>query len=560
MYPTTVMEKLYTLILLLTAGASYAQHNYEFYVDSVELFVASGAEIHVNGDVHLMGTSTFTNNGLVRTQGNTFGSIDMQQRGTGTYRIENSTINTGEWQSLNGRLNVRGGQAQIGVDDGSFYDLELANDMGVVQVTGNSHTDVRNTVDFYAGSVHTRIVTANVPGAPLSPIYPANGADYPGLFGLMNPQQGGATLINSSVDIGGNSSAFDAGYIQGNFRRAVDPVGGVYGFVVGLEPAGAGSQRGFQYMQIDLGANNYDVITTYFQSAEDNTMTSQVECTSYLINYFGGWDSGQWVLSDINGTGTGPYRVQVWPQDTNLPGHTVWLITKDNAISGTANDCGPSYVGLDRDGYTSFNFGQSQFGVAASSSSILPVELTSIRADGMSDYIEVVWDVASEHNTSHYELERSEDAVSFQFIESIDAFGTTTEAQTYQYDDRAVSFFQDYYYRLKIVDNDGSYEYSPVVSARLNQEFDGFSDASLNVYPNPSSDQFLLMFGTEEERSLELTVTNALGQKVFIESMTVGTGNTLVKLAAEEWSPGVYQLFVVDLETNESIVKRLIKQ
>lgn len=545
----------YLLASFAFFGTLHAQHNNELYNDGALIHVQAGAEVHVWGDVHMReATGNLQNNGLIKVQGHSYSDNLFQQSGTGTYRVENSNVNIGERQFIQGSYAVRGGQAQIGVNDGSFYNLELANDQGIVYLVGTGNiADVRNSVDYNVGTVHNRIVTHDI-GATGAITFPANGSLYTGVFGVMNPTAGQATQADNSVTIGGNMSTFDVGYVQGNLRRAINPAGGSYGYVLGLEPAGAGAQRGMQYVRLDFVANNYDVITGYFESASSNAGVAGLECSGQLIDYFGGSDHGEWVFEDINGTGTGTYEVTVWPQDDNLITAPIWMITKDDAFQGTANDCGPTPVGLSRSGFNGF----SEFGVAAPTSA-LPIELIDISALGVEDHIKVVWNVASESNLSHYELERSENGVDFEWIASKDAQGNTTNALSYQYDDYDVRGFQHYYYQVRSVDLDGSYEYTPVVVASIDGFGEGFNENAVSIYPNPTSSNTAIAIHADQQLSLVMTVTTASGQLVKEQTLLLNSGNTIINLASSEWANGVYLVELRDELSGKTITKRLIK-
>jgi len=533
-----------------------AQHNNELYNNGATIHVQAGAEVHVNGDVHMVGaTADLRNNGLIRTQGNTYSDLLFQQRGTGTYRIENATVNTGERQFIQGSYAVRGGQAATGVNDGSFYNLDLANDQGIVFLIGTGNiADVRNQVNFFAGTVQNRIVTHNI-GITGPITYPANGSGYTGTFGIMNPTAGFGGMLNNTVSMNGNMSGVDAGYVQGEMRRAIANAGGTYEFIPGLEPAGAGAQKGVQYLRFNFGVNNYDVLSGYFETALDNTFPTAIECSGYSLDYWGGLDHGQWIMTDISGSGAGSYEVMMWPQDDNFPAKSVWMITKDNSIQGTADMCGPSPIGLNRSGFNGF----STFGVAASDISVLPIELIGISANGVQDHIAVKWDVASEINLSHYELERSEDAEVFEQITTLSALGTTNQAQSYNFNDFDVRTFQTYYYRVKSVDLDGSFEYSPIVSGNLLNSVD-FSENALTLYPNPTQDEFMMSIFTDLDRSISITIYNSVGQAMENNQVNINSGNTVMKFNANQWAPGVYHIEIIDMNSSEKINKRIIKQ
>ena len=541
--------------VLTTSITAVAQHANELYNDGALIHVQAGAEVHVWGDVHMReATGNLQNNGLIKVQGHSYSDNLFQQSGTGTYRVENSDVNVGERQFIQGSYAVRGGQAQIGVNDGSYYNLELANDQGIVYLVGTGNiADVRNSVDFNAGSIYNRIITHDI-GATGAITPPANGSGYTGVFGVMTATGGLGPMINNTVSNNGNMSALDAGYVQGNLRRAISPAGGVYNYVLGLEPAGVGAQRGMQYMLLNLGANNYDVITGYFESGSSNAGAAGTECSGELIDYFGGVDHGEWILEDLSGTGNGVYTAQVWPQDDNLIASPVWIITKDNAFSGTVNDCGPSPVGLTRSGFNGF----SEFGVAAPTSA-LPIELIDISAVGVTDHIEVVWNVASESNVSHYELERSEDGANFELIATLDAFGNTTNLQTYHHDDYDVRGFQQYYYRARNIDFDGAYEYTPVVVASIDGFGEGFNENAVALYPNPTSSNTAVAIHANQQMQLSMTVLSAAGQKVHEQQLLLNSGNTIVNLDSSQWANGVYIVSLRDVLTGKTITKRLIK-
>lgn len=550
---------LFTSLCLSIMGIGYAQHNNEFYNNGSVVTIQAGAEVHVWGDFHSTGaTANLTNNGLIEVQGNLYSDNLFQQRGTGTVRIENSQVNTGERQFISGSYAVRGGQALTGVDDGSFYNLELANDQGIVYLVGTGNiADVRNSINFAPASapVSNRIVTHDI-GTTGVISYPTNGSDYTGVFGMMSSVAGIGNFQNNTIALNGNSSGVDNAFIQGKLRRAISAAGGNYGFLVGLEPAGVNAQRGVQYVRLDFGANNYDCLEGYFQTGLDNTFPTQLECSGFQIDYWGGIDHGQWIFEDITHAGVGVFSVYVWPQDNNFPAKSVWMITKDNSIQGTPDQCGASPFGLVRSGFNGF----SQFGVAAADLNVLPIELIDITAKGVTDHIEVDWNVASEQDLSHYELYRSEDGIDFEHIVNLPAAGNSSSPLTYHYDDYDVRYFQQYYYRVKSVDLDGDAEFTPTVTASITKELSVFDDGAVSVYPNPTMDEFSIAVISDKTRLLDVFIYNTMGQVVFQFESAVAEGNTVMQVDASRWAPGVYYIELFDKESANTINKRIIKQ
>lgn len=111
---------------------------------------------------------------------------------------------------------------------------------------------------------------------------------------------------------------------------------------------------------------------------------------------------------------------------------------------------------------------------------IVPVQLQSFDAELIENHSLVTWVSASEDNVSHYDVEKSSDGVLFTKIGDEEAIGTTLNGASYDFVDRK-PFAGSTYYRLKMVDLDGSFEYSPIREVRRN----GVVQA-LAAYPNPA--------------------------------------------------------------------------
>ncbi|MCP3927579.1 MAG: T9SS type A sorting domain-containing protein [Bacteroidetes bacterium] len=146
-----------------------------------------------------------------------------------------------------------------------------------------------------------------------------------------------------------------------------------------------------------------------------------------------------------------------------------------------------------------------------------PVDLINFHAKAVENrYIRLDWKTATEENNAGFELQRGTDGKRFIPIRWIEGNGTSLELQQYQYVDKEVENNQIYYYRLKQVDFDGTFEYSGIQSSVVR-----YSDAGFAVYPSPASDRIYVK--TEEDLNQQKDITfelfDALGRKVLIQSL-----------------------------------------
>ena len=117
---------------------------------------------------------------------------------------------------------------------------------------------------------------------------------------------------------------------------------------------------------------------------------------------------------------------------------------------------------------------------------------------------ELAWETSAETNSAYFELERSTDAIHFQTITRKLAAGNSKITEHYNYQDISLPA-GIYYYRLKQVDLDDSFQYSRVISVKISDKL------SVRIYPNPVSDQMTIQ--SEIEINL-VEIINSAGVKL----------------------------------------------
>ena len=102
----------------------------------------------------------------------------------------------------------------------------------------------------------------------------------------------------------------------------------------------------------------------------------------------------------------------------------------------------------------------------------LPVELTAFTVTATPDQtVTLDWTAAAEKNLAYYGLEYSTDGRNFSEFAQVDAKGLPSLAADYAYVHEKPQTGLNYY-RLRLVDRDGTFEYSAIRSARLDDRKD----------------------------------------------------------------------------------------
>ncbi|MBF9223164.1 T9SS type A sorting domain-containing protein [Hymenobacter ruricola] len=113
----------------------------------------------------------------------------------------------------------------------------------------------------------------------------------------------------------------------------------------------------------------------------------------------------------------------------------------------------------------------------------LPVELTKFTATPVGSAVHVAWGTASEKNSDYFDVQRSANGLRFETLTKVAAQGSSTARHDYAHrDERPLPGLS--YYRLRQVDRDGTFRYSPVVAVRFGA---ASGPVSVTLYPNPST-------------------------------------------------------------------------
>lgn len=232
----------------------------------------------------------------------------------------------------------------------------------------------------------------------------------------------------------------------------------------------------------------------------------------------------------------------------------------DLSATKTSNACGqnPSSGGTLLTNYDNFVRTDNTQAVAFSLTSFstfylhggalpLPVNLVSFDArslDGRS--VLVSWNVTDERGLKEYVVERSTDGRNFSVVGTVSASLRSTYTFVDEQPEQKIN-----YYRLKMIDTDGSTGISPVRQVAFS------AGKALALYPNPTSGNIFISGMESANEPAQVTVFNELGQEVW-SGKVQGEQLATQGIDMGSFAAGAYIVKIVANDVNTSL--RFIRQ
>lgn len=182
----------------------------------------------------------------------------------------------------------------------------------------------------------------------------------------------------------------------------------------------------------------------------------------------------------------------------------------------------------------------------------LPVKLARFNGFKQNSDAVLKWSTAYETGSSRFEIERSENGNDWKQVGKVKAAGDAMTLTSYDFTDREVfaNTSSIKYYRLKMIDMDGKYEYSPVVAIGGNDKH----SASFSVFPNPFTDHLSVNVSNAQAGNAKVEVYDLTGKKVFAQIYQVEAGDQVIKLDMPETEKGMY-IMLIDVNGEKQTIK-----
>lgn len=183
----------------------------------------------------------------------------------------------------------------------------------------------------------------------------------------------------------------------------------------------------------------------------------------------------------------------------------------------------------------------------------LPVNFTAFTGQNVNDANQLRWDVADEYNLSHYEIERSIDGFNFQRVANVNARNSTAPSTYYHTDNIRNIVSSSFYYRLKAMNDDGTYFYSDIIQIKLTIK------SGLKIIGNPFTDQISFRYNAAEAGTMKLRLLDQQGRVLRNQQQLVAAGTayyTIDNLSSLPAGMYILEMWINKERHTEKILKR----
>ena len=209
---------------------------------------------------------------------------------------------------------------------------------------------------------------------------------------------------------------------------------------------------------------------------------------------------------------------------------------------GSETDIGNEKNYIEFTGLTNLSGGTAMISVV---SPPLPVELSKFKVVEKDCNVLVNWSADLEENFNFYMVQRSENGYDYNTIAYIEKQAGDGPHRYDYYDDEAKK--ENLYYRLKMIDLDGSVQYS-----RIREISTNCNTNEVSVYPNPigMTDEMLnVSIHTSFSKDIKISITDILGNVVETKMTPLEPGVNNIEWNIYDYPSGTYFVIFNDSKT-----------
>lgn len=184
---------------------------------------------------------------------------------------------------------------------------------------------------------------------------------------------------------------------------------------------------------------------------------------------------------------------------------------------------------------------------------VLPVEFLDFTAkprDKIS--VDLKWEIMQELNVEKYKIEKSANGIDFTEIGEVSAKMNKNGPGNYHFID-INPFWGNNFYRLKVMDIDGTYFYSKIVTVFFKAD-----EYAAKIYPNPARNMIFIDHSFPDSGPLIVSIFSNLN--VLVEQFRFARNQIkpTLSFSLENYVAGMYIIKIED-ETGQNIIEKFFK-
>lgn len=238
--------------------------------------------------------------------------------------------------------------------------------------------------------------------------------------------------------------------------------------------------------------------------------------------------------SDPTITGLQDLRIVKVPSNdcnTAVPGPAQIIVPSASGIFGTYQN--GYFLEFSASSFSTF------FIASSNAAGPLPMRLISFTGYYSSGSVHLAWQTENEFNQGNYLVERSFDGRNFLKISSVPSKNSLL-TNDYVFNDADLQYGK-LYYRLKMMDRDGSFKYSPIIAVKKDQM------NGITVYPDPAVNEIVIIHPKTGNHSV-VRIISADGKMIAYKPLSPGVTQTVADASGLE--KGMYMLVIIDENGN----------
>jgi Secretion system C-terminal sorting domain/Kelch motif/Galactose oxidase, central domain len=173
---------------------------------------------------------------------------------------------------------------------------------------------------------------------------------------------------------------------------------------------------------------------------------------------------------------------------------------------------------------------------------ILPVHLLQFNGVMSHETVQLKWQAEQEIDFSHFVIQRSFDGSNFTSIGNINGTGNSNR-NNYSYNDNDLKNrqVQNVFYRLQLIDKDGSFTYSKILRFDLKHNV-----PSITTFPNPATNSLNLSFTQNKPGKVTISIIDMKGTIVKKQTENILAGRVSVTIDVSTLVPATYTIIVLN--------------